>query len=85
MDDLLLTSAFRAHSAGKDTFTRRMAIAIADMVDASPKRVIVRLEQLELLKYGAWDWFQTNGGISKAQIEEVRADLRRALAAREAK
>ena len=73
MDDHILVSAFRAHSAGQKMFTRRMVITIADMLNATPKAVVVRLEQLDLIKGGSWDWFLANGGITKAHIDEVRA------------
>lgn len=76
MDNATLRLAFFAHTAGQEKFTRRMAIAIALSADETPRRIIQRLEREGLLKYGSWDWFATNGGITKEHIAEVEADLR---------
>lgn len=75
MDDSALRSAFVAHTTGQEKFTRRMAITIALMADQSPKQIVLRLEQLGLLRPGAWEWFADNGGITKEQIEDVRTSL----------
>jgi hypothetical protein len=78
MDDITLEAAFHAHKAGQTMFTRRMAIVIADMAEMKPMSLVWRLEKLGLLKRGSWEWFRNNGGITKAQIEEVRADCKAA-------
>jgi hypothetical protein len=70
-----LYAAFKAHTEGATTFTRRMAINIADFFDTSPRRIVQQLERLWILKEGSWDWFQANGGITKAHVEECRARL----------
>lgn len=70
----LLESAFRAHTEGQTKFTRRMAIAIADMLGETPRQIVLRLERMGLLKRGSWDWFADNGGITKENIAEARAD-----------
>lgn len=75
MDDAALARAFRAHTEGQTHFTRRMAIVLANMADETPKRVVLRLERLGLIKDGSWDWFMVNGGITKEQIEEVVSSL----------
>lgn len=77
MDMDTLAAAFAAHKAGQTKFTRRMAIALADMDGSTPKQLVLRCERLGLLKQGSWDWFTANGGITAAQVEEVRADARR--------
>ena len=73
MDMDALTAAFKSHTEGQEKFTRRMAIVLAGMDGTTPKQLVLRLERLRLLKAGAWDWFQANGGITAEQIEEVRA------------
>ncbi|QPC43987.1 hypothetical protein HW532_15590 [Kaustia mangrovi] len=75
MDDSTLTTAFHAHTEGQTKFTRRMVIAIALMANETPRRIVRRCERLGLCKRGSWEWFVDNGGITKAQIAEVRADL----------
>lgn len=75
MDDADLKSAFAAHAEGQATFTRRMAIVIADMAEMRPMSLVWRLEKMGLLKRGSWEWFHDNGGITKAQIDEVRTAL----------
>lgn len=75
MTGSVLESAFRAHAEGQTKFTRRMVIAIALLVGETPRRVVLQLERLRLLKAGSWDWFVTNGGITRAQIAEVRASI----------
>lgn len=77
MDDETLTAAFHAHKAGETKFTRRMAITIANMADMRPMSLVWRLEKMGLLKRGSWEWFRNNGGITKAQVEEVTADLQK--------
>lgn len=74
MDMDALTAAFNAHKEGNTKFTRRMAINIADMDGTTPKQLILRCERLGLLKRGSWDWFRHYGGITREQIDEVRAD-----------
>lgn len=76
MDDETLIVAFAAHKTGEPMFTRRMAITLADMVDETPRSLVLRLERLGCLKRGAWDWFVRNGGITPEQIDQVRHENR---------
>ncbi|UEM08569.1 hypothetical protein J4G43_027725 [Bradyrhizobium barranii subsp. barranii] len=73
MDMDTLAAAFEAHKAGQTKFTRRMAIALADMDGSTPRQLVLRCERLGLLKQGSWDWFAANGGITAEHIKEVRA------------
>lgn len=73
MDMHALSAAFATHTAGSTTFTRRMVIALADMDGTTPQQLVRRCERLGLLKPGSWEWFADNGGITRAQIKEVRA------------
>jgi len=77
MDDATLTAAYQAHrtaalAEGRTMFTRRMAIILADIADMRPMSLVWRLEKLGLLKRGSWEWFKANGGITRAQVEQVR-------------
>lgn len=74
MDDHDLMLAFHAHTQGQTKFTRRMAVTLADMADMPVRSLVLRLERMGLAKQGSWDWFRYNGGISKEQIAEIRAD-----------
>jgi hypothetical protein len=74
-DDATLAAAFETHKAGQTKFTRRMAVAIADMADMKPMSLVWRLEKLGLLKRGSWEWFRNNGGITRAHVDEVRASF----------
>ena len=74
MDNATLTEFFEQHARGKGKFTRRIAINMADVIGLPPMSLVWRLEKMGLLKRGSWDWFKANGGITKAHIEEVRAD-----------
>lgn len=74
VDDDTLRAAFDRHAAEHSKFTRRMAIMVADEAGASPMSLVWRLEQLGLVRPGSWEWFKINGGITKRQIAEVRAD-----------
>lgn len=73
-----LRAAFKAHkdaanAEGCHKFTRRMAIAIAEMAGVPPMSIVWRLEKMGLLKSGSWEWFKHNGGITKKHIEEAKS------------
>lgn len=78
MDEATLREAFRVHTDGPATFTRRMAIILADMDGSSPRQLVLRCEGLKLLKPGSWDWFVQNGGISADQVRQVRGEATQA-------
>jgi hypothetical protein len=67
-----LTEVFKMHTVGAQTFTRRMAILMADWFNTTPKQIVVRLEAAKLIPEGSWDWFAANGGITVDHIREVR-------------
>lgn len=73
MDMDTLCAAFRSHTKGGDKFTRRMAIALAEMDGTTPRQLVLRCERLRLLKEGSWDWFAENGEITKAHVDEAHA------------
>ena len=68
-----LRTLFAEMTAGQTHFTRRTAINMADMLDMEPMALIRRCEADGIVKPGTTDWFKSNGGISKANIEESRA------------
>lgn len=69
-----LRAALIAHKEGQPKFTRRMAISIADHFGITPWDVIRYGERTGLLKRGTADWFHANGGFSKDNFAEARAD-----------
>lgn len=76
VDHEAMVAAFHAHKVGQTKFTRRMAINIADHFGIKPMQVVWYLEKNRLLKRGSYEWFQYNGGITKAHVSEVRNDRR---------
>lgn len=70
----VLADAFHAHKAGQTKFTRRMAITIGDYFGMTPWEVVKHYERVGLLKRGSVAWFAHNGGFSKENFAEVRAD-----------
>jgi hypothetical protein len=66
-------AVFEQRTAGKSKFTRRDAIVIADVFDSEPMQMVRALEALGLLRPGSLAWFRQNGGITRKQVEEVRA------------
>jgi hypothetical protein len=74
IDGDALAAAFCAHKEGHTKFTRRMAINIADHFGSTPRQIVTQLERAGLLKRGAWKWFVSNGGFSKDNYTEARAD-----------
>ena len=75
LDDADLRAAFAAHTRGQEKFTRRMAVAIADMASMRPMSLVWRLEKMGLLKPGSWEWFRYNGGITADHIKQARCEL----------
>jgi Zn-dependent peptidase ImmA (M78 family)/DNA-binding XRE family transcriptional regulator len=61
--------------AGSDRFTRRHVIILSHFFGISRQALVVRLEELGVVKPGTWDWFESNGGISNDQARQVLGDL----------
>lgn len=68
-----LEASFKAHTEGETHLTRRMVIKIAHANGLTPRQCVLGLERAGLCKKGSWDWFAENGGITRAQIDEVMA------------
>ena len=57
--------------AGSAKFTRRHVIILANYFGVSREGLVRRLEELQLVPEGTWDWFDRNGGITDVQADEV--------------
>jgi Zn-dependent peptidase ImmA (M78 family)/DNA-binding XRE family transcriptional regulator len=66
---------FQEITAGADRLTRRHVIVLAHVFGVSREAMVRRLEELELVKKGTWDWFQANGGITDQHSRQVLGDL----------
>ena len=62
---------FQDLTAGAPRFTRRHVILLAHAFGVSREAMVRRLEELDLVKRGTWDWFEANGGITDGQAREV--------------
>lgn len=66
---------FKEVTAGASHITRRHIIVLAHLFGVSREAMTRRLEELDLTKKGAWDWFEGNGGITDVQARQVLGDL----------
>ncbi len=66
---------FQEATAGAERLTRRHVIILAYFFGVSREAIVRRLEELDLVKGGTWDWFQANGGITDEQVRQVLGDL----------
>ena len=66
---------FAEWTRGSRTLTRRHVILMAHFFGVSREALVRRLEDLDLVKPGAWDWFAANGGITNHQARQVLKDL----------
>jgi Zn-dependent peptidase ImmA (M78 family)/DNA-binding XRE family transcriptional regulator len=62
---------FQEVTAGSDRFTRRHVIVLAHFFSVSREAIVRRLEELDLVKQGTWEWFQNQGGITDEQASQV--------------
>ncbi len=69
-----LTAAFDARKGqGEGKFTRRKIVDIADQLGVEPMAVILGCDLADLVP-GASIWFRENGGITRAQIKQIRRE-----------
>ena len=61
--------------AGASKLMRRHVILLAHQYNISREACVRRLEELELVRKGTWDWFKENGGITNKQAQEVLGDV----------
>lgn len=66
-----IAESFKQLTAGADKLTRRHVILLAHQFQVSREACVRRLEELDLVRKGTWDWFVKQGGISNKQAEEV--------------
>ena len=62
---------FEELTAGHSHLTRRHVVLLADRFAVSREAMVRRLEELGLARRGTWDWFQSHGGITDRQAEQV--------------
>ena len=62
---------FQDLTAGAPRFTRRHVILLAHAFGVSREAMVRRLEELDMVKRGTWDWFEANGGITNEQAVQV--------------
>ena len=67
---------FQDVTAGASRFTRRHVILLAHAFGVSREAMVRRLEELDLVKSGTWDWFEANGGITNEQARQVLGEPR---------
>lgn len=65
---------FKAITAGSRNLSRRHVIELAHYFGVSRESLVRRLEELRLVRAGAWEWFDQNGGITDKQEREVLGD-----------
>jgi Zn-dependent peptidase ImmA (M78 family)/DNA-binding XRE family transcriptional regulator len=61
-------------TSGSERLTRRHVIILSHMFGISREAMVRRLEELDLVKKGTWDWFQSNGGITNDQAKQALGD-----------
>ena len=66
---------FHEITAGSTKLTRRHVIILAYSFGVSREAIVRRLEELGQTNKGAWDWFESNGGITDRQVRQVLGDL----------
>lgn len=69
--DEVVSPKFREITAGSTHLTRRHVIQLSDYVGISRMAMVLRLEELSLVRKGTWSWFEENGGITNRQVEEA--------------
>ena len=62
---------FRDTTAGASNLTRRHVIILSHAFGVSREALVRRLEELELVPEGTWDWFDRTGGITNEQAKQV--------------
>ncbi len=66
---------FQEVTAGSNKLTRQHVIVLAHFFGVSREATVRRLEELRLVKKGAWGWFEDNGGITNQHVKQVLGDL----------
>ena len=66
-----IEESFKQLTAGASKLTRRHVILLAHQYHISREACVRRLEELELVRKGTWDWFEKHGGITDKHAEEA--------------
>lgn len=66
---------FQEVTAGSERLSRRHIIILANFFGVSREALVRRLEELQLVKPGAWEWFEKNGRITDEQERQVLGEL----------
>ena len=74
MPGRLVMEKYREITAGSSHLTRRHIILMAYFLGVSKQALVVRLEDLQVVKKGTWDWFASNGGFTRDQTRQVLGD-----------
>ena len=69
-----LAASFRRLTTGSAKLSRRHVVQIAHHYCVSREACVRRLEELGLVKKGAWAYFEANGGITNVQVREIIGD-----------
>ncbi len=62
---------FRDVTAGAAKLTRRHVIVLAHAFGVSREALVRRLEDIQLVPAGTWDWFVRTGNITNEQVQQV--------------
>lgn len=62
---------FHDLTQGSSRLTRRHVVLLAHAFAVSREAMVRRLEELDLIPSGTWDWFLANGGITDDQARQV--------------
>lgn len=66
-----LKEQFKEITAGSKRLSRQHVILLAHIFSVSREALVRRLEELKLVRPGAWEWFESNGKITDDQEREV--------------
>jgi Zn-dependent peptidase ImmA (M78 family) len=70
----LVMEKYKEITAGSSHLTRRHIILLAHFFGVSKQALVMRLEDLRIVKKGTWDWFANNGGFTREQTHQVLGD-----------
>ena len=65
------SESFKQYTAGADMLNRKHVIILAHQYNISREACVRRLEELELLRKGTWEWLKSKGGIKDHHAREV--------------
>lgn len=66
---------FKEMTLGSSHLTRRHIVLLANHFGVSRQALVMRLEELALVKKGTWAWFEDNGGITDDQARQVLGEV----------